>query len=841
MNNWLRLLSASAIAAFCVSSMSHRILADPCGMVPPLYIQGDVPLERIGLQKTYVFFRDGVETFVIRPGFQGKVEEFGMLIPFPNPPALRKIPDDTFAHIAAAVDPPEVVVDLTPMPFDSYAEADVSMAFGASGAEEESLSVSEVRIVKQEAVGMYEVAVLEAGSANALDKWMTDHGYRYPTGMDDVCNDYVKDGWCFVAVKARVGQKDGVDPKPGMKQANAGLPDGASFDGHVQGMGFRFRSDELVVPMRLSAFNEGDLHNVVYLLTDSPMKARDLPAGHVVRQISGEELLRNVTGPLPLRIIGGDFEDIPKERLPRLEMDRDPMPHNGIAKILFAGDLEASRTKKLTHHHEELEKALLNIGERLNLRGPEIDALHHAALEAEQQEIASAAIQELSNMSMTVIDGDFEREVVAADNVYFTRFEMNPARNTPRRYNARMFGPSDEGVGLLMDDFAETESSSVAILDPQHGKLILQDSENRKTSRKWLIVAGVLITGAFLCVMFIRGGRKTAALLIFAICAVGSAQDTDSQTVVSGLLDELQDGSDRDAAYSRASSLSSDSVNELLTVARSSDEIDRRGWAVVCLASMSGDDASQALDLLKSDQSQPPLVRTWAAAALVNSTAEIDSLVASAQLCQQLPALRRPLRLRILDLLQSSEAEFSVESLLRLTISDYELQQALAPVLLKVEPGRLAATLLKSDNQELRRQAAAWLATQKQHQNANVEQAVIKSLVFSSEEKSVPWKSGPLYVPALNWNKEQAISLISELTAWYVWCSANEQSAELSKIHTNLYSRQLMSAAGFEQVPTDVKEWLNVWKNVIGDEAMEELMSRTGYRFTPAKFEKIEQ
>ncbi|MEK6239430.1 MAG: hypothetical protein N2C14_32330 [Planctomycetales bacterium] len=59
-------------------------------------------------------FKDGVETFVIRPGFQGKVDEFGMLIPFPNPPALRKVRYHVFRHVAAAVDPPEVTVDWNP-------------------------------------------------------------------------------------------------------------------------------------------------------------------------------------------------------------------------------------------------------------------------------------------------------------------------------------------------------------------------------------------------------------------------------------------------------------------------------------------------------------------------------------------------------------------------------------------------------------------------------------------------------------------------------------------------------------------------------------------------------
>src|SRR5881227_4181388 len=87
-------------------------LADPCGMVPPIYVNDNTSLVRVGDEQTYVFFKDGLETFVIRPGFSGKVEDFGMLISFPTPPALRKVSEDIFPQIAKAIDPPEVVVDL---------------------------------------------------------------------------------------------------------------------------------------------------------------------------------------------------------------------------------------------------------------------------------------------------------------------------------------------------------------------------------------------------------------------------------------------------------------------------------------------------------------------------------------------------------------------------------------------------------------------------------------------------------------------------------------------------------------------------------------------------------
>src|SRR3954470_15350883 len=84
--------------------------ADPCGMVPPIYTGPGIAITRVGPQRTYVFYENGLETYVIRPGFSGKVDEFGMLIPFPSPPALRKVPDEIFTQITAAIDPPEVVV-----------------------------------------------------------------------------------------------------------------------------------------------------------------------------------------------------------------------------------------------------------------------------------------------------------------------------------------------------------------------------------------------------------------------------------------------------------------------------------------------------------------------------------------------------------------------------------------------------------------------------------------------------------------------------------------------------------------------------------------------------------
>ena len=144
-------------------------MADPCGMVPPIYVGQPPVLARIGEQQTYVFYKDGIETFVIRPGFRGDVDTFGMLIPFPTPPAIRKVPDNIFSQLAAAVDPPEVKLYLHPPYVALKSQARMmnskghSLGFGGQQRDR-------VRVLRQEAVGMYEVAVLAAGSSAALKK-----------------------------------------------------------------------------------------------------------------------------------------------------------------------------------------------------------------------------------------------------------------------------------------------------------------------------------------------------------------------------------------------------------------------------------------------------------------------------------------------------------------------------------------------------------------------------------------------------------------------------------------------------------------------------------------------
>jgi len=442
------MLRKTLLTALALTYVAAPALADPCGMVPPIYLPGEPQpeLSRVGIQQTYGFYANGVETLVIRPEFTGSVEEFGMLVPFPSPPAIRKIDDKTFDHIAAAVDPPVVSVHM----YDDSRRRSIATEWASDRMKSAAMEMDDgpmrlrrdqVKVLNQEAVGMYEVAVLAAGSPKALEKWMTQHAFQYPGGMEDVVEDYVQSRWVFVAIKAQVGGSGGTDPRPGMRSVDTGLPAGTSFDGYVQGMGFRFEVDAPVIPMRLSTFNGNDLHNRVYFLSEAPVKVHKIGGDLVRRQIHGRDLHRSLIASLDVEVHNGQANQITDEWWEQIEQLRDPSPYNGVARDLFASDLLAARGGELSLPFEEREKALLRISEGLGLRGAPIDALHDTVLSKERQEVLEGSLWDVRDLTLTVIDGDFPKQLLASENLQVEPYEMASSRNSPDVWNNQKPGP----------------------------------------------------------------------------------------------------------------------------------------------------------------------------------------------------------------------------------------------------------------------------------------------------------------------------------------------------------------------------------------------------------------
>ena len=248
--------------------------------------------------------------------------------------------------------------------------------------------------------------------------------------------------------------------------------------------------------MRLSAFNEGETRNIVYLLTDSPKKIRAIPEEYVQRQISGADLITNVTQPLPVRIIGGTEKDLKEWHKKSLKERRNPEPKNGVAKRLFASDLKAISSGNLSLEHEEMEKEFLRIGEHFGLRGPEIDKSNAEALAKMAETATGDALKDLKSMTLTVLDGDFPREVLSSRNLTFATYKMPARRNTNLNYDTKTNKPGVKKQGVL----------KVGAMDWSH--LDREENSETRIGSVWQSLVFGLIGITFCCVLMIRRKRN---------------------------------------------------------------------------------------------------------------------------------------------------------------------------------------------------------------------------------------------------------------------------------------------------------------------------------------------
>ncbi|MCA9620875.1 MAG: DUF2330 domain-containing protein [Myxococcales bacterium] len=73
-------------------------------------------------------------------------------------------------------------------------------SFGATGAGGAS-GEGGVNVIAQEVVGPYETVQLEATDPNALYDWLASHGYSIPAEIEPIIDDYLAEGFNFLAMK----------------------------------------------------------------------------------------------------------------------------------------------------------------------------------------------------------------------------------------------------------------------------------------------------------------------------------------------------------------------------------------------------------------------------------------------------------------------------------------------------------------------------------------------------------------------------------------------------------------------------------------------------------------
>ncbi len=266
-------------------------------------------------------------------------------------------------------------------------------------------------------------------------------------------------------------------------------------------------------------------------------------------------------------------------------------------------------------------------------------------------------------------------------------------------------------------------------------------------------------------------------------------------------------------------------VPRLAATVRPAADVDVRGWAVVALDSIDGARADDALAELTAERTLPPLVRTWAAAARVRRVRDVESLVALMPILGELPALDRPWRMRLAAL---GTEGLEAGDLIRLTTRQPQLSQSLSEAILRQGAPPLVTVMLTGGDQNVRRQAAGYLATLAQRSSPEAAAtATTEALTFEPGAKDVPWRGGPLFLPSLAWDEEQAFALASQLIAWHLFCDLRGLSDAQNQVHNNLRSLGLANAAGYRPPSRNTtEEWLFAWGRVVGRRGLRLLLER---------------
>ena len=124
---------------------------------------------------------------------------------------------------------------------------------------------------------------------------------------------------------------------------------------------------------------------------------------------------------------------------------------------------------------------------RLDLRGPEIDKLNEAALKEDREKIVKEALAELKSLTMTVVDGNFPREVLAQQNLTFTKYTMPARRNKSEFYDAKLLGPATKKQGVL-------KYGEVSFVEPPTGPNAFRPANIALTAALSCLLIGAVVT-----------------------------------------------------------------------------------------------------------------------------------------------------------------------------------------------------------------------------------------------------------------------------------------------------------------------------------------------------------
>ena len=131
--------------------------------------------------------------FIRKASFKGQADDFGFLVPSPTQPELDESGNDAFPYLQKLTEP-----EIKRMPRPS---GGVGCGCGGGSKLMTKGAPAGVIVLDEKLVAGFNAVVLEASSADALAKWLKEHGYAYPPEIEAWAKPYVEQGWKITALK----------------------------------------------------------------------------------------------------------------------------------------------------------------------------------------------------------------------------------------------------------------------------------------------------------------------------------------------------------------------------------------------------------------------------------------------------------------------------------------------------------------------------------------------------------------------------------------------------------------------------------------------------------------
>lgn len=247
-------LKASVAVAAIVAQLAAG--AGPAGAFCGFYVaKADAKL--FNKSSKVVLARNGQQTVItMASDYQGEPKEFALVVPVPTfveKGQIGVVETKTVDHLDAYT-APRLVEYYDPDPCPTPVAVTAMAMSPESGAARPTTPVPNayrgVKVEAQYDVAEYDVSILSAEESNGLINWLTDNGYKIPSGAEPVIGSYIKQKMHFFVAKVNVTRMQEL---------------GRAF---LRPLQVRYDTGKFMLPVRLGTVNAGGPQDlIVYALS----------------------------------------------------------------------------------------------------------------------------------------------------------------------------------------------------------------------------------------------------------------------------------------------------------------------------------------------------------------------------------------------------------------------------------------------------------------------------------------------------------------------------------------------------------------------------------------------